>query len=268
MKGFIKWPKRWRQRKESVVRLPLELIFPNPFQPRRRFDGAGLKRLAASIQRHGVIQPVLVTESEEGHYRCVAGERRVRAAKLAGLSEIPAIVRPLTPRQMLEIALLENVQREDLNVQEAAESLERLRDEFDLEDPGEIGKSLGENEDRVADQMAFLKLPMLLQRAVVQSVITEHQAVLLARLPREAHQLRALEFIHSRRLDDEQVGRLCELVQHEAKLGEQLDMCLSILRQLEQSLNGLGLAAQVAVEERTPEQMVFRLTIRLKAPAP
>lgn len=250
------------------MHLPLELIFPNPFQPRRRFDEAALKRLAASIRRHGVIQPVLVTETEEGHYRCVAGERRVRAAKLAGLGEIPAIVRPLTPQQMLEIALLENVQREDLNVQETAESLERLRDDFDVEDPKEIGQSLGEDEQRVADQIAFLKLPMLLQRAVVHGIISEHQAGLLAQLPQEAHQLRALEFIHSRRLDDEQIALLRELVQDEGHLDEQLDMSLSILRQLEQSLNGLGLSAQVAVEERTPQRVVFRLVIRLKTPAP
>src|SRR5512146_1633635 len=113
----------------AIIEVPLARISPNPFQPRRHMDESSLEELAASIRDHGVLQPVLVTETLDA-YQLVAGERRVRAAELAGLERIPAIVRQLADRDQLELALVENVQREDLDPIETAHAFRQLIDEF------------------------------------------------------------------------------------------------------------------------------------------
>ncbi|MEO5966407.1 MAG: ParB/RepB/Spo0J family partition protein, partial [Candidatus Limnocylindrales bacterium] len=127
----------------AVVEVPLARVSPNPHQPRRHMDDAGLEELAASIREHGVIQPVLVTETLDG-YQLVAGERRVRAARLAGLDRIPALVRQLADRDQLEIALVENLQRADLDPIDEATAYRQLIDEFGLTQEGvadRVGKS-------------------------------------------------------------------------------------------------------------------------------
>ena len=108
------------------------LIDPNPHQPRTSFDEAPLAELAASIREYGILQPLLVTKAEKGRYQLIAGERRLRAAKLAGLAEVPAIERTLDEQQKLEFAIIENIQRENLNPVETALSYRRLMDEFGL----------------------------------------------------------------------------------------------------------------------------------------
>jgi len=120
------------QEHESATRLTLESIHPNPYQPRKAFDETALAELSASIRSHGVLQPIVVRNRPEGGYWLVAGERRCRASRQAGLEQIPAVVRELSDRDALGLALVENIQREDLNVLEEAESLRQLIDEFEL----------------------------------------------------------------------------------------------------------------------------------------
>ena len=117
---------------ESATGVALDVIYPNPYQPRKTFDETALAGLSASIRMHGVLQPIVVRNRPDGGYWLVAGERRCRAAREAGLEQIPAVVRDLSDRDALGLALVENIQREDLNVLEEAESLRQLIDEFEL----------------------------------------------------------------------------------------------------------------------------------------
>ena len=117
---------------ESATGVALDVIYPNPYQPRKTFDETALAELSASIRMHGVLQPIVVRNRPDGGYWLVAGERRCRAAREAGLEQIPAVVRDLSDRDALGLALVENIQREDLNVLEEAESLRQLIDEFEL----------------------------------------------------------------------------------------------------------------------------------------
>lgn len=137
--------------------IPLHAIKTNPYQPRREFDPVKLAELSDSIREHGVLQPILVRRTENG-YELVAGERRLRAAELAGLSKIPAVVGEFTDVAMMEIALVENLQREDLNPMEEAEAYQRLMAEFHLTQE-EIAQKVGKSRSAIANALRLLNLP-------------------------------------------------------------------------------------------------------------
>ncbi len=141
----------------TLLSLPVESVERNPKQPRNRFEEARLAELAASIREHGILEPILVRR-EGGKYRILAGERRWRAAQRAGLKEIPAIVREATERQAFELALVENLQREDLNAVEEAEAYEVLLDDHGLTQEA-ISQRVGKDRSTVANALRLLKLP-------------------------------------------------------------------------------------------------------------
>ena len=152
----------------------------NPFQPRTRFDEEALKELAHSIGIHGLIQPVTVRQLGRDRYQLISGERRLRAAKMAGLEKIPAFIRTADDAQMLEMALIENVQREDLNAIEIALSYQRLISECDLNQE-EIGNRVGKNRSTVTNYLRLLKLPPDVQLAVRDNEISMgHARALIA----------------------------------------------------------------------------------------
>ena len=171
------------------VEIALARIVENPQQPRRRIDEAELQTLAASIRAHGVIQPVLVTEVLDG-FQLVAGERRVRAARLAGLDRIPAIVRHLGEREQLELALVENLQREDLNALEAAAGYRRLVDEFGLSQE-QLAERVGRARSTIANTLRLLDLAPAVQQAIADGATTEGHGRAIGGLPIE-HQERVL----------------------------------------------------------------------------
>lgn len=156
------------------VDLAVDRIRPNPYQPRRHFDPAELATLTASIREHGVLQPVLVTEAVDG-YELVAGERRLRAAIAAGLERIPAIVRQFDDRSRLEIALIENLQREDLDPIEAAQGFRRLIDEFGFTHE-QIAERVGRARSTVANTLRLLDLAPGVQACVADRRLTEGHA--------------------------------------------------------------------------------------------
>jgi ParB family chromosome partitioning protein len=166
------------------IEIPLGRIRENPRQPRLRMDDEALSGLAESIRQHGVIQPILVTETIDG-YTLVAGERRVRAARMAGLDRIPAIVRQLADRQQLELALVENLQREDLDPMEAARAYRQLMDEFSFTQD-DLATRVGRARSTVANTLRLLELHPAVQEAVAASLITEGHARALGGLPTEA----------------------------------------------------------------------------------
>lgn len=195
-----------RSQDAGAIDIPLDRIRENPRQPRRRVDDAALATLTASIREHGVIQPILVTETIDG-YQLVAGERRVRAARQAGLERIPALVRELAERQQLELALVENLQREDLDAIEAAHGYRQLIDEFGFSQE-DLAARVGRARSTVANTLRLLMLDAAVQAAVADGTITEGHARAIGGLP-DGHQGRVLGAVVA---DDLSVRQTEELV--------------------------------------------------------
>lgn len=163
----------------DVARIDVSQISPNPFQPRREISGPEFDDLVASVRRHGVIQPIIARRSGSG-YEIVAGERRWRAAQSAGLTSLPAVVRELSDREMLELALIENLRREDLNPIERATAYRRLGDEFGMTQE-EISEVVGGSRSSITNTIRLLELPSEVQAAISRGRISEgHGRALLA----------------------------------------------------------------------------------------
>jgi len=178
---------------DRVSQLPVNSIFPNPHQPRQVFDDEALGELAESIKEHGVIQPIIVTKKGVDEYELIAGERRLRAAKRAGLPTIPAIVRELSEQHKMEFALIENLQREDLNALEVALAYQKLEDEFNLNHQ-ELSKKVGKSVSVIVNFLRLLNLRDEVKQAILDGKLTEGHARTLTGLPYE-DQLTGLENI-------------------------------------------------------------------------
>ena len=149
----------------NILRIPLEQILPNPRNPRRDFNEASLQELASSLKQFDIVQPLTVSKTSDGKYQLVAGERRLRAAKMAGLKDVPAYVRQSNDRELLELALLENLQREDLNAIEIALSYKRMMDELNYTQE-QVAERMGKERSTVTNYIRLLKLPPDVQVAV------------------------------------------------------------------------------------------------------
>ncbi|MDI3281045.1 MAG: ParB/RepB/Spo0J family partition protein [Bacillota bacterium] len=167
----------------------MQAISPNPYQPRKHFDEEKLEELAASIKEHGVLQPLLVRRVGSG-YQLIAGERRWRAAQRAGLAEVPVLVRELDEATMMKIALVENLQREDLNPLEEAEAYQRLLQEFKMTQE-EIAGAVGKSRSAIANALRLLNLPPEIQASLAEGKITAGHARALLSLGDEEAQLAA-----------------------------------------------------------------------------
>ena len=142
----------------GIEGVDISLIYANPNQPRKNFDETALKELAMSIKTHGIIQPIVLNRAEDGKYMIIAGKRRWRAAKIAGLTQIPAFIRNYTPKQIKEISIIENLQREDLNPIEAARAIKQLMDEYDLTQEA-VADRIGKSRPAIANTLRLLTLP-------------------------------------------------------------------------------------------------------------
>ncbi len=192
----------------GVLNIPLSSISPNPRQPRTHFDEEEISELAASILEHGVIQPVIVSQDEdESKYVLIAGERRWIAAQHAGLESIPAIVRQVNEQQQIELALIENVQRSDLNPLEAAEAYRQLNEEFGLSHDA-ISARVGKSRTAITNTLRLLKLPAEVKKALIESRITEGHARALLSLPTAQSQIAALQTILAKDLTVRQTEQL------------------------------------------------------------
>lgn len=162
--------------------LDIDLIAPNPEQPRTHFEPEQLRELAESIKEHGIIQPLIVTRDEQGGYRLIAGERRLQAARLAGLETVPVIVREAADHELLELALIENIQRADLNPVEEAMAYRRLIEEYGLTQE-EVARRVGKSRATIANALRLLQLEAEIRRSLVAGEITEGHARALLGLP-------------------------------------------------------------------------------------
>lgn len=190
-----------------VINIPLDQIEVNPFQPRSTFEEESLNELADSIRIHGVIQPITVRRIENNKFQLIAGERRLRASKLAGKNEIPAYVRVATDQESIEIALIENIQREDLNPLEISINYKRLQDECDLTQE-QLAERLGKNRSTVTNFLRLLRLPPDIQAGLRDNKITMGHAKALMSIDNPLLLLSAYKETISKGLSVRQVEEL------------------------------------------------------------
>ena len=195
----------------GYLEVEIDAIAPNPAQPRAAFDAAMLTDLAESIRQHGVLQPLLVTRRAPGEigtpYLLVAGERRWRAARQAGLLVVPVVVREAAPQAMLELALIENVQRQDLNPLEEADAYRHLVEEFGLTQE-QVAQRVGKSRVTITNAIRLLALPQAIKAAVMSGEISEGHARALLGLPQDADRLAAFELVRGRGLNVRQTEAL------------------------------------------------------------
>ncbi|WP_304115279.1 nucleoid occlusion protein [Phascolarctobacterium succinatutens] len=178
----------------KVVKVPIDTIFPNPYQPRKNFDDAALEDLSASIAQYGVLQPLLVSPAEDGRYMLIAGERRLRASKMAKLAEVPVIISEYTSQQIAEIALIENLQREDLHYLEEAEGYEKLMNQFHITQEA-MAARVGKKQSTIANKLRLLRLSVPVRKVLMDAELSERHARALLKLPDDEKRLEVLETI-------------------------------------------------------------------------
>lgn len=176
----------------GIREVAIGLIEPNPSQPRQRFDRKALEDLAESIRGHGILQPLVVSQAGDERFRLIVGERRWQAAKIAGLDRVPVVVKEVTDRQTLELALIENVQRSDLNPLEEAAAYQRLIQDFGLTQQ-DVATQVGKSRVAVANTLRLLTLPDTIKQAVIEGRITEGHGRALLAVPEKQMQLSLLD---------------------------------------------------------------------------
>ncbi len=227
----------------GINEIELDKIIPNEYQPRKVFNDEKLKELAASIREQGVIQPVIVHKSGSG-YQLIAGERRWRASRLAGLKTIPALVKEATKRELLEMALIENIQREDLNPLEAAEAYKRLQDEFKLTQE-DLARRVGKERSTVTNFLRILHLPKEVKQDLSTGALSMGHAKALLSLERSRDQIQAGALIVKKGLSVREAEVLANRLknpQREKKASQSAD-----LKSLEEKLRkSLGTKVSIA----------------------
>ncbi|BCB97465.1 chromosome partitioning protein ParB [Dissulfurispira thermophila] len=194
---------------EEVINIEIEKIIPNQYQPRKIFKDDALKELSASIKEKGVLQPVIVSRSGDGTFRLIAGERRWRAATLAGLKKIPALVKDVSSQDAIEIALIENIQREELNAVETAEAFNRLIKEFNLTQEN-LSQRVGKDRATIANYLRILKLPDEIKSFINNNSISIGHAKTLLTLENRQKQIEAAKEIIKKGLSVREAEALCK----------------------------------------------------------
>lgn len=255
---------------DEVAYLPMEAIEANRYQPRSIFDEEKIQELAQTIHTHGLIQPIVVRPlaDEKDKYEIIAGERRWRAAKSIEWETIPAIVKEMTDKETASVALIENLQREELTVIEEAIAYEKLIQIHDLTQEA-LAQRLGKSQSTIANKMRLLKLPEEVQQAIMQKTITERHARALIVLKDEEQQLKVLELIRERDLNvkqtEDQIKKILSGTQKQKKprlKGVNKDMRIA-MNTIRQSLN---MVSDTGINLETDEQDhedYYQITIKI-----
>lgn len=281
-KDVLSSPADWMFREDfQVFFCPVGDLEPNPYQPRTLMDDEGLEELAASIAEKGILQPLIVTKTDEpGRYRIIAGERRWRAAKKAGLGEVPVILKDVASSDLVEIALIENIQRKDLSCIEEALAYERLQKEFGLSQD-EIARRVGKSRSAVANTLRLLSLPKSIQEDVLNGRLSMGHARALMALASEEDQLALRDQIIQKGLSvrvveaivygDGSTSRLDQNIASQKGIEAQRNDVVSSLEDQLRSLLGMNVrirrrgktSGQVLIFFRSEEEL-NRLVERLK----
>ena len=243
---------------EKIIEKPVEqklkvsLIEPNGTQPRKNFDEAALQELADSIKTYGVLQPLIV-QKKDSHYEIIAGERRWRAAKIAGIKEIPVIIKKLTRQEIMEISLIENIQREDLNPIEEALAFKRLLTEFNLKQD-EVAERVSKSRTAVTNAMRLLKLNEKVQQMVIDEMLTTGHARALLGIEDQEQQYIIAQKIFDEKLSVRDTEKLVKSLQNEKKKKkeekEKIDPKLeAVYHDLEEQMKGI-LGTKVCINHK------------------
>ena len=216
--------------------LPIYKVEPNPDQPRREFDEEELQALADSISVHGVIQPLTVREMPSGYYQIIAGERRWRAARMAGLADIPVVVIEADDRKAMELALIENLQRQDLNVVEEAQGYQALIQEYGLTQE-EAAERVGKSRSAVTNTLRLLTLTPEVLEKLKQGLITAGHARAILSLKSEKKQLEAAQKIIALALSVRQSETLCKNMQKEKPVKQEITFAVDYVAECEKNLS-------------------------------
>lgn len=246
----------------SPARIPVDRIEPNPFQPRTHFSENDLHELALSITEYGIIQPLTLRKIDQGRFQVIAGERRLKAAIIAGLQEVPAYIRLANDEQMLEIALVENIQRTDLNPLEVAISFQRLLEECKIKQE-DLSQKVGKDRSTISNYIRLLKLPTEIQVAVRDNLISMGHARALINVGDERSQLMILQQILEGKLSvrqvEESVRNLTTSVQNKTVTKSELTP------KLEQARSSLSRTLQSKVELKLRKTGSGTITIRFRS---
>lgn len=253
----------------NVMRIAVSAIVPNPYQPRKDFEPEALEELAASIAKYGILQPLLVTAQDAGgRYLLIAGERRLRAAKMAGLSDVPVIVSEYTPQQIAEIALIENLQREDLHFLEEAEGYEKLMTQFKLTQES-MAMRVGKKQSTIANKLRLLNLPQEVRAVLREKQLTERHGRALLKIKDAAQQMQVLEQIVKNGWNVKQTEACIEKLLAGAKeqpkkrlvIVNDVRIYLNSVKQIVGTINQAGIPAQMQQEIDGDDVVV---TLRIK----
>lgn len=252
----------------KVVKLSVDSIIPNPYQPRKAFDQAALEELSASIAMYGVLQPLLVVPAEEGQYLLIAGERRLRASKMAKLREVPVIISEYSSQQMAEIALIENLQRSDLHFLEEAEGYEQLMEEFKLTQEA-MAERVGKKQSTIANKLRLLRLSPKIRQRLLEAALSERHARALLKLQQDEQRLEVLETVIARhysvRQTEEYIAKLLESKTPEKRkrifIVSDVRIYVNTFKKLVNDIKDVGIPAEI---EQTVEGDDVVLSVRIK----
>ncbi|BDG49244.1 MULTISPECIES: nucleoid occlusion protein [Parageobacillus] len=257
-----------KREKEEIKKIPVSKIIPNRFQPRTIFDEEKIEELALTIHTHGIIQPIVVRECEDGKFEIIAGERRWRAVQKLGWSEIPAIVKNLNDKETASVALIENLQREELTPIEEAMAYAKLLELHNLTQEA-LAQRLGKGQSTIANKLRLLKLPQEVQEALLQRTITERHARALIVLKDKEKQLKLLREIIEKQLNvkqtEDRVLKMLESMNRKPKpkrkaLSKDMRIAVNTIRQSLTMVANSGVAVDSEEEEF---EDYYQITIRI-----
>jgi len=255
---------------ENVVNLPIGKIHPNRFQPRTIFDQEKIEELARTIHTHGIIQPIVVRSTEDGEYEIIAGERRYRAMKSLLWVEVPAIIREMSDKETASVALIENLQREELTAIEEAQAFQQLLELHELTQEA-LAQRLGKGQSTVANKLRLLRLPEPVKTAILNRVISERHARALVPLKNEELQLQLLEEIQEQdynvRQLEQRISEILEPVEKTKKprikrksVSKDIRIALNTIRESLTLVNKSGI--DVSTEEEDCEDY-YQITVKI-----
>ncbi|MDZ4122518.1 MAG: ParB/RepB/Spo0J family partition protein [Candidatus Cloacimonadaceae bacterium] len=249
--------------KTGISTLPVGSIKPNRLQPRKYFDNAKLQELAESIKQNGIIQPLIVTKTEGEDYELIAGERRLQAARLAGMSEVPVVIRSVSKKEQFQLAIIENIQREDLSPIEEALAYRDLSEMFDLTH-AQIAEIVGKDRATVSNSIRLLKLPEKIRELIVQETITPGHARAILSIEEE-YQEKFAEYIVRYKLSVRQAEEKSKTfvlsLRDAARKPVKTDIVHSFMTEMKRrfqspvSLKDKGGKGKIVFEYRTPEEL-------------
>ena len=252
----------------NVIRVPVKKIQANPYQPRKDFEPEALEDLAASIAEYGVLQPLLVARGNDDNFLLIAGERRLRASKMAGLLDVPVIVSSYTEQQIAEIALIENLQREDLHFLEEAEGYEKLMTQFNLTQEA-MAVRVGKKQSTIANKLRLLNLPLEIRNVLKEAQLTERHGRALLKLKNGELQEQVLKQIIKNgwnvKQTEEHIAKILDEAAPKQKkrlvIVNDVRIYLNSVKKIVSTINDAGIPAQIKQELDGDDVVV---TLRIK----